>query len=87
METKIVTRHIIIKTNTNTMEKNTPKFRLIKEVNHVNNDTYYWTVNASGNVVDNSMTKDYPTALRIYEIICKNGTTVTRTTINEYNEA
>ena len=69
------------------MKENIPKFRLIKEVNHVNGDTYYWTIDASGSVIDNSMTKDSAAAERIYEIICENGTTVTRTTINEYHEA
>ena len=69
------------------MKENTPKFRLIQEINHVNKDVYYWTENASGNVVNNSMTKDSAAAEKIYAIICKNGTTVTRTTINEYHEA
>ena len=68
--------------------KTPPKFRLIQEVNHVNKDIYYWTIDAEGVPVDNSMTKDSAAAEKIYEIICKTGGhTVTRTTIKEYYEA
>ena len=61
------------------------KYRLIKEVNHVNNDIYYWTIDSSGELVDKSMSKDETKAKELFDIICKNdGKLVTRTTIKEY---
>ena len=68
--------------------KTKPIYQLIKEVNHINGDTYYWTIDEKGHPVDNSMSKDLELAEKVYEIICKTGGhTVTRTTIKEYYEA
>jgi len=63
------------------------KYQLVKEVNHINSQTYYWTIDNTGALVKNTMASNFEEANRIFQIVCKNdGKTITKTVLETYCE-
>ena len=71
--------------------KNPPKeakYQLVKERNHIDGTTYYWTCDHTGALVSNTMTTKLGEAQRIFQIVCdNNGKTLTKTILETYYEA
>ena len=65
----------------------TPAYQLVKEVNHIDGTTYYWTVDSEEALVTSTMTTNEDEAKRIFKIVCKNnGKTLTKTVMDTYYE-
>ena len=65
----------------------TPAYQLVKERNHIDGTTYYWTCDHKGCVVSNTLTTKFGEAQRIFNIVCENdGRTVTKTILETYYE-